>query len=161
MYTLTLPFLYRVVDISMHESNRSWLRWMAGPFPDIEELISMREDGVVDEEQYNLGTRQTCFIAAILKTPSLARHVVSFTWTYQRLMDSLGLLHVPACEKSIWEVFGHLQNVRDLDVSFFLGYWEWSKGDILPPPPLFPRASRISIGGNATYAVFKSILSNP
>ena len=160
MCTLALPSLYRTVDISIHKHNRSWFRWMCDPCPDPDEMIEMEEDGKVGEEQFNLATRQICFITAVLKNPSLARHVVSFTWTYQR-PDFDALPNVEGGEKSIWEVFGLLQNVRDLDISFFLGYHEWSKGLTAPPPPLFPHASRIRIGGNATYAIFRSILSNP
>jgi hypothetical protein len=109
------------------------------------------------EHMSNLTVQQNSFIAAMLKDPSLARHVVSLTWTYHRSLGGQSREE----EERIWEVFALLDNVKDLDISFFLGHFTWRHYDAVVPPPVFPRASRIRIGGNASYAIFRAIMSNP
>ncbi|KAN0099759.1 hypothetical protein V8E51_013534 [Hyaloscypha variabilis] len=159
MYLRTIPMLYRTVDLRMHDMYYSpriepWFRILDSSTPEQEEVEDFLEK--FREPMSNLTVQQNSFVAAMLKDPSLARHVVSLTWTYHR---SLGQSREE--EEKIWEVFALLDNVKDLDISFFLGHFTWRHHHAVVPPPVFRRASRIRIGGNASYAIFRAIMSNP
>ena len=158
MYSRTMPLLYRVVDLRLHGRTRLWMdAWFptlnsSNPTPDKVENFFEK----LREPMSNLRARQNSFVAAMLKDTSLARHVVSLTWTCQRPPQQSR-----EEEQNIWKVFALLSNVKNLDITFFIGYFSWRNRAIAPPPPLFPHASRIRIGGHASYAILRAITSSP
>lgn len=150
MYNCALPLLYRHVDISCHNDAGLFLDW--------------RRDRTVENnypdryrseyERNGLQTRQKAFVRAILMTPSRGALVYSLTWTYDLYYVDYDRTY--EAQQEMWRAFALLSRVRRLDMCSF-DREEFA----VVPPPLFPTASSIRIGGKMSYAFFRSVVSSP
>jgi hypothetical protein len=102
----------------------------------------------------NLKRRQERFISTILSHPSLGALVRTLTWTYQWYWENPYI--TSANQQKMWAAFLLLTRVEDLDICSFN-----TEEQLVTPPPLFPTASSVRIGGKMPYLFFRSFLSNP
>jgi hypothetical protein len=101
-----------------------------------------------------LQSRQEGFISAILSRPSLDALVRILTWTYQWHWENP--YETDENQQKMWAAFQLLTRVEVLDICSFN-----TEEHLVTPPPLFPTASTVRIGGKMPYLFFRSFLSNP
>jgi hypothetical protein len=111
---------------------------------------------ISDEEFIALKARQEYFVDTIIKNPKRGALVHSLAWTYHCSYEGWGYEDIGEPRMRFWKAFGLLGKVERLDFCSFMGEGNW-----LVPPPLFPNAKFIRIGGRMPYAIFRALISSP
>ncbi|KAF8856236.1 hypothetical protein BDZ45DRAFT_745673 [Acephala macrosclerotiorum] len=146
IHILVVPVMYRHIDLSYHNDGGLFMdkygdRMVLGNNPD-------RDLGDLYDAMQR---RQEMFITAINRSPSYGEYVASLTWTYQWKYEE-----ADEAERSMWQAFHSMNRVKLLDICSMD-----KEGHIVIPPPLFPSATKIRIGGRMSYAFFRAIVSFP
>jgi hypothetical protein len=106
-----------------------------------------------------LQDRQERFVETIIGRPLLGTFVLSLTWTYNwypyREVEYHEEKPDPGQEK-MWKAFQLMKGVKSLDMCSIN-----VERELLIPPPLFPKATSIRIGGLMSYAFVRSMISSP
>ena len=106
------------------------------------------------EDFDKLKTRQETFIDTVVKDTSRGNLVLSLTWTYQWYYQNWD--ETDKEQHKMWKAFKLCGRVQRLDMCSF-NREEFA----VVPPPLFPTATSIRIGGKMAYAFFRSMVSSP
>jgi hypothetical protein len=121
-HSLSLPTIYRNVDLSYHNIGDGKVFGLDGGNEDENEATQRYVNG---EDVYtdfrasvrplNLVHRQRAFLRTITAHPELAKHVKSLTWTlvWKDSADS----SLTEIDRETWNVFGQLNNVTKLDLA--------------------------------------------
>lgn len=102
----------------------------------------------LDETMFH---KQQLFIDTIIRRPSYRIYVSSLIWTYIWMDEESEADH-----QRLWKAFQSLVNVTSVDICSMDVQQHY-----VIPPPLFPSATKIRIGGTMPYALFRAILAFP
>lgn len=174
-YNICRPIIFRKIDLSIHNRGN-----VPCTFRRDDRCPPSTWDEPSDSLQCNnippnMQQRQEAFLSALIRNPSLAQHIETFSWTLL-LLDSnrrttLGTdpfainesvaLDPESPFNKIWNVFASLTRVRTLDLAWL------SRHLAMPlihsiPSTLFPAATSVRLVGVMPYALAASILlTNP
>ncbi|KAL9130683.1 MAG: hypothetical protein Q9175_006961, partial [Cornicularia normoerica] len=167
--------IFRKVDLSIHNRGK-----VLCTFPNAYQYIPSKWYEPSDSLQCNtippnIQKRQEAFLSALIRNPSLAEHVRTFSWTLL-LLDSNRRTHLSvdpfAIDKNvalgpnspfnkIWDVFACLNNVRTLDLAWLTRHLAMPLIQGIPST-MFPAATSVRLVGVMPYALATSILlANP
>lgn len=152
--TLSLPFLFRDIDLSCHNNGR---------LPEHEDPSFPLLFGVVMSDysdRYrprNLVTRQRAFLRLMTERPELATKVKALAWTLVwQDFDDEGLGDI---DLRTWDVFGLMRNVARLDLAS-LHEIGWEPFIRQNPSRLFPAVTHLRLVGWMHRGLVKAILSS-
>ncbi|PVH80062.1 hypothetical protein DL98DRAFT_588842 [Cadophora sp. DSE1049] len=147
LHGLAIRALYYDVDISVHN--------LPGYFPC---FYGGTVDVLAQNPRAELGSRaQTChkrqdmFVDALKLHPEHGQRVVRLTWTYFDRWDPVAEEFLN--DEPLWVALQVLKAVKYLDFAVLT----WQR-ELVPPPPLFPRAQHIRLLGEMSFAFVRAIL---
>ncbi|KAG4415607.1 hypothetical protein IFR04_011276 [Cadophora malorum] len=146
LHVVALRALYFDVDISVHN--------LPGSFPSTRNTVDILAENPHAELGYKTQEclkRQDMFVESLKSHPSYGQWVVRLTWTYiVRWDEDTG---ESVSDEPLWEALKLLSMVRYLDVASIA-----CQRELVPPPPLFPRAKHIRLVGQMSFAFVRAIL---
>lgn len=152
---LSRPSLLQVVDLSSHNIQGRLTEHECSVLP----VIYSHHHGKYRPE--NLVSRQRKFLRLLTDQPSLAKYVMSFTWTLVWCDrwdedDDVPLLDI---DRETWNVFSAMTNVTHLDLA---SLHMIANDNIVfrVPFPLFPRVNHLRLLGWMSRGLVKSILGS-
>lgn len=169
------PIIFRKVDLSIHNRGNVPCTFPNGDGCPPSTWLEPSDSLQCNKIPPNMQKRQAAFLSALIKNPSLARHIETFSWTLLLLNSNrrtiLGIdpfainksvaLDPKSPFNEIWNVFASLTSVRTLDLAWL------SRHLAMPlihriPSTLFPAATSVRLVGVMPYALAASVLlTNP
>lgn len=144
MHHLAVPLIYQNVDLSYHNDAGLFMechseRMLSGDNPN-------RALGDLWEKMLQ---KQEVFIETIIRRPTYGSYISSLTWTYQWQYEE-----PDQRDQRMWKAFQSLTRVKLIDICSM----DHQEAHVIPPP-LFPSATIIRVGGRISYPFFRAILA--
>ncbi|KAF2137111.1 uncharacterized protein K452DRAFT_302263 [Aplosporella prunicola CBS 121167] len=170
LHSICTEELYRSIDLSRHNSSETANFFEYGPHP-IPAYNVMYPETPLDQA---IRKRQRSLLATLQTRPGYGEHVRHLAWSiimappgrkngnYQLYENSIDYritirrddpIDLLVEDSPLWAAFSTMTKVIIIDVFFLRMYRE-----SCPPPPLFPSATSIRLGGQVSRSFVRAIL---